>query len=213
MAYTFNGSNRASSTAAIAGPTNFSASLWFRSTSIGTNQYPFMSAPASGPSQDYLALIGGNSSWCGSYKTSGAAAQSSASAASNNVWYHLCGYWRSTARRSVFAHNDGVRYDNTTTITTDSPGITVWGNSIWNGAFGTDGLIGELAHVGLWNTELSDAEFASLRAGVSPMRIRIAALVDYWPLIRTVNGVKGNVLTLGGGVTPTASGEMPRIYY
>lgn len=42
---------------------------------------------------------------------------------------------------------------------------------------------GYMAHVAIWNALLSDADSASLGRGVSPLSVRPANLVAYWPLV------------------------------
>lgn len=191
--------------------TNWSVSMWFKSTSIGTNQYIICTGPANGPSEDYGAAINGNSLWIGSYiSPAGNAASSGASAMSNGVWYHLCGFWRSATHRSVFPQNNMTRVDNTTSVTTTTPTRTVIGEAWYAAAF-SSGIIGKLAHVGIWATELSTNEFEALRAGFSPKKIRPAGLTDYWPLINTKQGIMRTEVLSNHG-SPTFDEDGPRIY-
>jgi hypothetical protein len=44
-------------------------------------------------------------------------------------------------------------------------------------------LNGQIAEAAVWNVALSAAEIASLSKGFSPLLIRPASLVAYWPLI------------------------------
>lgn len=193
------------------GPTNWSYSLWFKSVS-STTQYPFTLGPSSAAlSTDYCALVGGNSVWTGSYKNpAGNAAQADASSFTGG-WQHACGFFRSTSHRSVFNHSNGTQKDNTTSVTTDSPDRFVIGENYYNGAFQSSGIIGSIAHLGVWITELSTAEFTALRKGFSPRRMRVMALFGYWPLIKNSNDAKGRAMTDRN--SPSFTGDMPRIYW
>jgi hypothetical protein len=42
---------------------------------------------------------------------------------------------------------------------------------------------GYIAHVAIWDANLSDSDSASLGRGVSPLSVRPANLVAYWPLV------------------------------
>jgi hypothetical protein len=57
---------------------------------------------------------------------------------------------------------------------------------------------GDLACVGLWNAELTQADYNTLSGGVVPSTVQSAALVDYWSLLTqgaTQVGLNGRTLT------------------
>lgn len=194
-----------------AGSVNWSYSYWFKTTSSST-QYPIGVVPsAAAPSEDYAALVGGNQVWTGSYiSPAGNAAISNNVSYTSGAWFHHCGFIRSNVFRAVYDINAVTRHDNTTNVTTSTPNRCVLGDTYYNGAFANQGIIGVMAHVGLWATELTDAEFASLRVGLTPKKVRMAALIDYWLFANVNNGVKGSAMTDNG--SPVYDGDLPRIF-
>lgn len=64
--------------------------------------------------------------------------------------------------------------------------------------------IGDVWEVGYWNANLTADEIAALAKGFSPKTIRQSALIDYWPLVRGSNGIKGIIPNdeLGTTVVP-----------
>ena len=120
-------------------------------------------------------------------------------------WNHLYGETSApTARRCVlngdFA-NQGTNTTNRSFPTTNRTALGMARDSTPDG--NVDGL---LAEVGVWNVALTDAEVASLAAGVSPLRIRRANLVAYWPL--QGNSVSGTFDASGNGFTLTETGTV-----
>ncbi|HUT30310.1 MAG TPA: hypothetical protein VMX13_11005 [Sedimentisphaerales bacterium] len=68
-----------------------------------------------------------------------------------------------------------------------------------------------LAEVAIWNTDLDDADAALLAKGASPLFVRPANLVRYWPLIRG-----GRCRISGGSLTDQGSpgvARHPRLLY
>lgn len=70
---------------------------------------------------------------------------------------------------------------------------------------------GRIAEAALWNVELETADFLMLAAGCSPLRVKPAGLVAYWPIIGTDtdedDAVGGYTLT----VTGAAKAAHPRM--
>jgi hypothetical protein len=67
------------------------------------------------------------------------------------------------------------------------------------------GLNGDVAELAVWNTQLGDTEWASLKAGALPETVSPGSLVDHWSLQTlsgggTYTGVNGRVLTESGTV-------------
>lgn len=72
---------------------------------------------------------------------------------------------------------------------------------------------GDLAEAAIWAAALTAEEFAALAAGTSPLLIRPAALVNYYPIIGRhspeIDLVGGNNLTVNGA----AASDHPRMFY
>lgn len=137
-----------------------------------------------------------------------AEATSAASGIVSGTWIHAGAIWASTTDRRVFVN--GSKTTNATTVSASGFNLTNLGRFEANGASTyTDG---QLAEAGLWNVALSDDELTALARGLSPLKVRPSALVEYWMLVgNTTNeiGAKGIQLTNGGS---TKSQEHPRIY-
>ena len=70
---------------------------------------------------------------------------------------------------------------------------------------------GRIAEVAVWNVVLTAAEMNAMGVkGYSPAVIRPASIVEYWPLVRDLTGVKKGGLSAGSG---TSVIEHPRIIY
>ena len=70
---------------------------------------------------------------------------------------------------------------------------------------GGSGFNGDIAEIAVWNTQLGDTEWASLKAGALPETISAGSLVDAWSLQTlsgggTYTGVNGRVMTSAGTV-------------
>lgn len=136
---------------------------------------------------------------------------SSTASYSTNTWQHMAGRSSSSTGHQVFLNGSQSGTDSTsvgafTTVQTNVGRYEAGGS---NGEY----LNGRAAEVAVWNVALDDAEIASLAAGFSPLCIRPASLVGYWPLLgRTSPEIdlrSGNALTLTG----TSQIDHPRIIY
>jgi hypothetical protein len=71
---------------------------------------------------------------------------------------------------------------------------------------------GLIAEAGIWSVALTLAEIQSLAKGVSPLMIRPASLIAYWPLIGQTSpeiDLRGRYeMTVSGAV----AGDHPRVY-
>jgi hypothetical protein len=77
---------------------------------------------------------------------------------------------------------------------------------------------GRVAEAAVWNVELSDANFAELAAGVSPLLVRPDGLVFYAPLIHGKSASGGDDYDIVGGVTLTDNATVtvadhPPVFY
>lgn len=117
------------------------------------------------------------------------------------TWHHACGVWAGAADRKVYLDGAGEG-TNTTSVTPagiDRTTIGLYGASTPANPF--DGRIAEAA---IWNVALTANERLMLAAGVSPLRVRAASLIAYYPIGRgspEPNLAKGTItlnLTVNG---------------
>lgn len=97
-----------------------------------------------------------------------------------NRWCHLAGVFAGAASRQVYLNGVPGTAEGTTLAvpTVDRILIGAWERQGgWMAYFA--GLAAEAA---LWNVALNPAEIADLAAGYSPLLVRPASLVAYWPL-------------------------------
>lgn len=119
---------------------------------------------------------------------------------STNVWHHAAGVFASTTSRSAYL-NGGGKTTNVTSVSPSSIDTTAVGRT--GKQTPADYFDGSIAEVGIWNTNLSDAQVTSLAGGTSPLFIAKANLKGYWPIFggrspeRDYSG-NGNDLTVNG---------------
>lgn len=102
--------------------------------------------------------------------------------AATGTWYHCAGVFTSATSRNVYL--DAVAGTaNTTNVTPTSLDDTTIGASTFTGPSVGAYMDGQIAEAGIWNVALTAAEITSLAKGVSPLMIRPASLISYWPLI------------------------------
>ena len=81
----------------------------------------------------------------------------------------------------------------------------------WN-AGANAGIAGNIAHVGIWNVALTDAEVLSLANGLLPTRVRPQSLISYWACnardLGELDPISRNDMTNQGS---TSNGNEPRI--
>lgn len=100
------------------------------------------------------------------------------SAIPQNTWTHVGGSWNGSS--TIRCVRNGVQ-DGTDSMADQNPdGTTKWHVGIRGS--NTNQFDGRIAEIGLWSAYLSDAEWAALGKGCSPLLIRYASLVGYWPL-------------------------------
>lgn len=125
-----------------------------------------------------------------------------------SAWHHACAVGASATSRSVYL-NGGGKATDTASNTPPSLTTTVLAVDV---ALAAAFLNGRLAEVGLWSAALDDAEVLSLSRGVSPLLVRPASLVAYWPLNRQglrYDLIGGNTLSQSGSPATIAH---PRIF-
>lgn len=159
---------------------------------------------ASGTTFDFFGLfVQGTAS--GVQAATGSSGASSAATTtahpSAGVWFHVCGVFAAAASRTIYlnggspASNAGSR----TPASLDRTSIARRANSSPANVWG--GLVADAA---VWSDTLTASEVAALAAGVSPLRIRPASLVDYWPL-QGIDSPERSWVSGGHAMTLTAS--------
>lgn len=129
------------------------------------------------------------------------------------AWYHAAAVQTSSSSRAVFLNGGGKGTSSTSktvgTLNRTNLGIR-WSGGTRGSAYG-----GQLAEVGIWNTNLTDSEVAVLAAGYCPLFVRPSNLLGYWPLFaRATNEeqwVGADAFVPGN--SPTASNHPSRIIY
>lgn len=121
---------------------------------------------------------------------------------SAGVWHHAAGVFATSTDRSPFI--DGGSKGNSTSDRTPSglDRTTVGRRGDSSPSHQCDGTI---AHVAVWNVDLTEQEIATLAAGFSPLRMRRDSLVGYWP----INGQSPEYNVVGTGVNLTVNGTPP----
>ncbi len=109
----------------------------------------------------------------------------SATSASYSVdtWHHACAVFAGEQDRSVYLDggSKGTNVDDDASFGT--PDNFTIGARKYNSAVSTY-LSGNVAEAAVWNVALTDDDVAILAAGFSPLFVKPANLVGYWPLLR-----------------------------
>ena len=182
MAREFDGSQHLTHSGAPVTGEPFTLACWYLTTDAAADQVLISLAPNSG---NYHALAlggttGGDPVSAVSFDGSAGVADSTAGF-STSTWQHACAVFAAADDRRVYL-NGTNKGTNTDSIT---PG-TLAATALAYSADTTPGyhLAGNIAEAAVWDVALTDAEVAMLAQGVSPLLVRPAHLVAYWPLIR-----------------------------
>lgn len=116
---------------------------------------------------------------------------------SANVWNHAVGVAASATSRTVYL-NGGSSGTNATSRTPSGVNRTYVGV----GPGETDFFDGDIAEIAFWDVALNADEVSALSKGISPLLIRPANLVAYWPLL----GRTSPEIDLIGGANLTVTG-------
>lgn len=173
----------------------FSVAFWFRLDSTGTAQNLWT---LNEPSADRFSVgLSGSplvlrTTTINFTVNSGTA--STGVGLSADRWYHAAAVHGSASSRIAYL-DGGNKGSNTTTVN----GNMALLNETQLGAFrtvaGAPNTI--FAEYGLWNVALTDAEIASLGKGFSVPLIRRGSLVQYMPLVRGSQDLRGNMAETG----------------
>lgn len=130
---------------------------------------------------------------------------------SANTWAHIAGVFTSNTSRTAYI-DGGNAVTNTTSNNPSASSFNTTNIGVRYETSRANYFGGEIAEVGIWSVALTAAEIASLAKGVSPLMIRPASLISYWPLI----GQTSPEIDLHGRFEMTVSGavaaEHPRVY-
>lgn len=183
MSRDFNGTQRLLSNTVPVANYPMTMAAWF-STDDLTTETNILSVGASGATDKYWNMgVRGNAAgdpiFVITRTGSGYTIIDAAAGPTDTAWGHACAVFTSTADVSVFFNggNEGTG--------------TGRANEAWNrttigcGARSAlDGLFnGRIAEAAIWNAALTNGEVAILALGYSPLFVRPASLVAYWPLI------------------------------
>lgn len=193
---------------AIVADAPFTVSFWGNIDGVASNEGWFSLSSTSDPDDQHtiMTLSGTPNVRSRSTSDTGGSFTSAAapSAMSAGSWHNIVGLWTSTSSRTCYIDGSGGTAD--TTAITGMATLNVTGFGRLSDSTPSSYINGMMAECGMWNVALTAAEIASLAEGVSPLFIRPASLVGYWPLIGNdspeIDLVGGNDMTLGG--TPTA---------
>ncbi len=96
-----------------------------------------------------------------------------------DTWHHACGVEAASNDRRVYLDGGGKVTDSGAGTPTPIDRLVVGAD--FTGSF-VNHMGGDIAHVAMWNVALTDAEIASLAAGLNPKKMRPDNLVFYAPL-------------------------------
>lgn len=182
MARQFTGSSSqfAEYAGAVASGAPVTLSVWFyMATSISGCP---LSIGNNGATNNYFALETqgtgfGCVAWTGG--GGGAAGSTTSTHPATNVWNHLCGVFATATLRAAYL-NGGGKATNSSSRTPTGLNVTTLGRR--SDPTPTQYFTGRIADAAIWSDALTDTEVAAIANGVSPLRIRPASLVGYWPI-------------------------------
>ena len=120
-------------------------------------------------------------------RTSSGSAQSVAVTSTTigaDTWFHACGVFASATSRAAYLNGGGKGTETTSRVPSgiDRTSVGVGDGSSAAEPFAPAGT-GDIAEVGIWDVALTDAEVLVLSRGVSPLFVRPAALIAYFPIM------------------------------
>lgn len=125
------------------------------------------------------------------------------------TWRPVIASFASSTSRKVMVSGAGEASD-TTSVVVDPAQVNAF--RVGNFFHADVPANARIAHVAVWNIELSAPEKAAYSAGANPLTIARANLIAYWPMTQSetnpVDTVGGRVLTAAG---PTFSTDSPTV--
>lgn len=217
MAYEFNGTNQWMTTASAPATTlPITMACWFNSDSVTALQTLVHLVASTTLNNPYFGCflrgdVAGDPLQMFVYQGSGTPAFDSSNTTSGytaNTWHHACAVFVSSTNRTVYL--DGG------SSASGSVNLSVTPNQLRIGRFVSSSNLpdyymdGEIAEIGVWNTDLSAAEITSLAKGMRCSRVRPQNLEFYSPMVRDLTDYSG-ALAITNNNTATASIH-PRVY-
>lgn len=179
MSRSFDGSgDRLVYTGVVVDTPPFTMATWFKRGAISSTQY-LLNTCTQGSTNHSHRLAFTSANLFNASSTDTATSLSSGHTITDTAsWHHAAGVWASATSRQCYL--DGTADTVNTTSRTPS-GI----DRFKVGAGGSEGQVfnGLTAHSAVWGVALTADEIASLAAGLSPLLIRPASLVAYWPYL------------------------------
>ena len=170
-------------------------SAWMRTSGTTAKAAVCISAEDGSPRVQLYTTTGARTLSFAALDSVTAAVAETPNSYSDGVWCHAAATVTSTTSRAVYL-NAGTAGTNT-----DSRSIAGFEriNIGSRRSSSTDGVFfdGDLAEIGIWNVALSATEIASLAAGYSPLLVRAASLVAYYPLHGRLGAAQGEEAWVG----------------
>ena len=179
-------------------------SCWFQSDSVTASQA--LASLEDGVNEFYLLQAAGAiagdpvraMSYSGTWRVAATTTGYSA-----GTWTHALGIFAADNDRRAFISGGSKGTESTAEDVAAASYIMV---GAYKASVPTGFFDGKLAELAMWNLALSDANAASLAAGVLPTAIEAANLIGYWPLFDDANDDKGtaNLTEIGSPSYDTA---------
>lgn len=127
-----------------------------------------------------------------------------------NTWYHGGASWVSSTERPLWLNgvNEATDTDAETPANLDSVTIGAAGDSSPGDYFD-----GDIAEVAIWDVELVAADWLALAAGASPLLVRPASLIRYWPMVGRNSPETELIIASELTLTNTTTAAHPRVHY
>lgn len=192
-----------------------SMACWFNADSFASNGFLVsMTHYEDGDKGDYLTLrFFNNTVTAGLYQTNLSGVNISATAAATTgTWHH--GTVVFTSSSLAAAYLNGANKGTGTPSRTPAPLTTLSVGALVRSGNVSAPVDTRIAEAAIWTAALTDAEAAILAAGASPLTVRPANLLTYWPLVGRfspeTDRIGGYDLTLTGTVN---AADHPRVVY
>lgn len=179
MSRSFDGSgDRLVYTGVVVDTPPFTMATWFKRGAISSTQYLLNTCTQGSTNHSHRLVFNSANLLTASSTDTATSASSGHTITDTASWHHAAGVWASATSRQCYL--DGTADTVNTTSRTPS-GI----DRFKVGAGGSEAQVfnGLIAHSAVWGVALTADEIASLAAGLSPLLIRPASLVAYWPYL------------------------------
>lgn len=200
------------SSAITAAPLSISA--WVRLTAISnvTRMIVDLNASASAANLNCFQLQMNSGEQIVARTGAGAASSLSTTAGSltAGVWSQAGAVFASSTSRTAYLDGVAATPQTTSRVPSGIDQVTVGVESYSAGSFQVP-WNGEICEVGVWDVALSDAEMATLARGFSPLLVRPANLVYYWPGTGRHSPEIDPISAGGMAVNGTAYADHPRM--